>query len=134
MKDAGTSTDRMDAFIQARNAHKEWARKFKGKDIIDQLTSMKRGVQDTPQIDPSMVMDKVYMGKQGLGNLRKVKKLLTDSPNEASMEMWRNISGAVPWLTCLPPPRIMFQVISAVAGLTISLKINLAMATCVRAS
>lgn len=93
MKEAGTSTARMDAFIEARNAHKDWARKFKGKDIIDQLTSLKKGVHDTPQVDPSMVMDKVYMGKQGLGNLRKVRKLLTDSPNEASMEAWRNIQG-----------------------------------------
>lgn len=93
MKDAGTSSDRMDAFIAARNAHKEWSRKFKGKDIIDQLTSLKKGVHDTPQIDPSMVMDKIYMGKQGLGNLRKVKKLLTDSSNEASIEAWRNIQG-----------------------------------------
>ena len=93
LKNTGASSERMNAFIEARNAHKEWARKYKGKDIIDQLTSLKKGVQDTPQVDPSMVMDKITKGKQGLGNLRKIKKLLLENPTETSEQAWRNIQA-----------------------------------------
>jgi len=90
--DQGLESGRTDAFRTARGAAKEQFETFKAKDIIEDLTSFKRGTS-TPKVDPETVINKIVKGDKAITNIRKIKKVLLESPTAQSKNAWRSIQA-----------------------------------------
>lgn len=90
--DQGVEGGRTTAFKTAREAAKEQIQTFKAKDVIEDLTSFKRGTS-TPKVDPETVINKIAKGDKAVTNIRKLKKVLLDSPTEQSKRAWKSIQA-----------------------------------------
>ena len=71
--DEGLETGRTAAFKTAREAAKEQFETFSAKDLIQKLTSFKRGTS-TPDLDPASVIKSITKGDKAVKNKRKIKK------------------------------------------------------------
>ena len=85
-------TERQQAYEAARSAARGEKQTFSQKDIINNLVGYKKGTT-TDSIDPALVMDKIYQGKQGITNLRKVKNTLMKNPNNRSLDAWKSVQA-----------------------------------------
>ena len=87
-----SGTAKNEAFQVARAAARQEFKKFSQKDIVDRLVSFKKGTS-TDQIPPDVVMDRIYQGAEGLTNIRQIKKVLMDNPNNKTADAWRSIQA-----------------------------------------
>ena len=85
---------RTGAFKTAREAAKEQFETFTAKDIIEDLTSFKRGTS-TPKVDPGLVINKIVKGEKAVTNIRKLKKVLLENPTEQTKTAWRSIQAEI---------------------------------------
>lgn len=90
--DQGVEGGRTTAFKTAREASKEQFETFKAEDVIQELTSFKRGTS-TPKVDPETVINKIVKGDKAVTNIRKIKKVLLENPTEQSKKAWRSIQA-----------------------------------------
>lgn len=90
--DQGLQTGRTAAFKTAREAAKEQFETFTAKDIIEDLTSFKRGTS-TPRIDPETVISKIVKGDKAVTNIRKLKQVLLNNPTEQTRSAWKSIQA-----------------------------------------
>ena len=80
---------------EARSAAKDRFRTFRNKDIVQELTSFKKG-SNTDIIDPSVVLEKILGPGNRLENIRRIKNALTTGkgPNKgAAMNAWNEIKS-----------------------------------------
>ncbi len=80
------------AFKKARAAAREQKEIFEAKDIIQGLTSYKKGTR-TDTISPDRVVDSIIKNKDSLTNIQKVKKILMDNPTNKSVDAWKSIQA-----------------------------------------
>jgi hypothetical protein len=80
------------AFKKARDAARNEFKTFNQKDIVNEIVKYKKGTR-TDQIDPAVIMDKIYKGKDGLTNLKQVKAVLMGNPNNKSVDSWKSIQA-----------------------------------------
>ena len=85
-------TERQKAFESARAYAREGKEIFNQKDMIQNLTSYKKNTK-TPTIDPARSVARLAYGDDGVTNLLKAKKILTNKPNNRSIDAW-NAVGA----------------------------------------
>lgn len=90
--DEGLETGRTGAFKAARTAAQEQFETFTAKDIIEDLTSFKRGTK-TPKVDPGLVIAKIVKGEKAVTNIRRLKKVLLENPTEQTKTAWRSIQA-----------------------------------------
>lgn len=80
--------------IAARKARKAAAnrfQKFSAKDIIEDLTSFKKGTT-TERIPDELVLDRILAsGNKKVDNLKRVKRVLMTKPTTASRKAWEQI-------------------------------------------
>jgi hypothetical protein len=88
----GAESGRTTVFKQAREAFASEKGKFSAKDVIEDLTSFKRGTS-TPKIDPETVINKIAKGDKAVTNIRKIKKILLENPTDSSKRAWRSIQA-----------------------------------------
>lgn len=88
----GAESGRTTAFKAARGAARAQKETFKAKDVIEDLTSLKRGTS-TPKVDPETVINKIAKGDKSVTNIRKIKRILLTSPTEQSRKAWKAIQG-----------------------------------------
>ena len=88
----GADSARTGVFKQAREAFESEKGKFSAKDIVEDLTSFKRGTS-TPKVDPETVINKIAKGDKAVTNIRKIKKILLENPTESSKRAWRSIQA-----------------------------------------
>lgn len=75
----------------ARGRAAQRFRDFESKDIIEDLTSFKRGTQ-TARVPDEVVLDRILAGgNKKITNLKAVKRILTQNPSSQSMQAWREI-------------------------------------------
>ena len=86
------SSQKAVAFKEARAAAREQFKNFSDKDIIDNLVSYKKGTS-TDFIDPGVVMDRIYKGKDGFTNLQKVKTALMQKPTNKTVDAWKSVQA-----------------------------------------
>ncbi|QDP63214.1 MAG: hypothetical protein Unbinned1520contig1002_12 [Prokaryotic dsDNA virus sp.] len=91
-KEALGAKSRTSAFKQARDAFAAEKSKFSAKDIVEKLTSFKRGTA-TPEVDPESVINKIVKGDKAVTNIRKVKKILLENPTDSSKKAWQSIQA-----------------------------------------
>ena len=80
------------AFRKATAAAREQKEIFEAKDIIQGLTSYKKGTR-TDTISPDRVVDSIIKNKDSLTNIQKVKKILMDNPTNKSVDAWKSIQA-----------------------------------------
>ncbi len=80
------------AFRKATAAAREQKEIFEAKDIIQGLTSYKKGTR-TDTISPDRVVDSIIKNKDSLTNIQKVKKVLMDNPTNKSVDAWKSIQA-----------------------------------------
>ena len=80
------------AFQKARAAAREQKEIFEAKDIIQGLTSYKKGTR-TDTISPDRVVDSIIKSRDSLTNIQKVKKVLMDNPTNKSVDAWKSIQA-----------------------------------------
>ena len=90
--DQGVKGGRTDAFKEARGAAREQIETFGDKDIIEDLTSFKRGTS-TPKVDPEIVINKIVKSQGAVTNIRKIKSILLQSPTEQTKTAWKSIQS-----------------------------------------
>lgn len=90
--DQGVEAGRTGAFKTAREAAKEQFETFSAKDVVEDLTSFKRGTS-TPKADPETVINKIVKGDKAITNIRKLKKVLLESPTDQTKTAWRSIQA-----------------------------------------
>jgi len=90
--DQGVESGRTSAFKAAREASSQQFDTFKAEDVIQELTSFKRGT-NTPKIDPETVINKIVKGDKAVTNIRKIKKVLLENPTDQSKKAWRAIQA-----------------------------------------
>lgn len=90
--DQGVESGRTSAFKTARGAAREQLETFKAKDVIEDLTGFKKGTS-TPKVDPATVINKIVKGDKAVTNIRKIKKLLLESPTDQTRKAWRSIQA-----------------------------------------
>ncbi|NRA79357.1 MAG: hypothetical protein HRU18_14205 [Pseudoalteromonas sp.] len=88
----GADSGRTGVFKQAREAFASEKGKFSAKDIVEDLTSFKRGTA-TPKVDPETVINKIAKGDKAVTNIRKIKKILLENPTDSSKRAWRSIQA-----------------------------------------
>jgi len=88
----GVESGRTTAFKTAREAAREQIETFKAKDVIEDLTSFKRGTS-TPKVDPETVINKIVKGDKAVTNIRKLKQVLLASPTKETIKAWRAIQA-----------------------------------------
>lgn len=88
----GADSSRTGVFKQAREAFASEKGKFSAKDIVEDLTSFKRGTS-TPKVDPETVINKIAKGDKAVTNIRKIKKILLENPTDSSKRAWRSIQA-----------------------------------------
>lgn len=88
----GADSGRTGVFKQAREAFASEKGKFSAKDIVEDLTSFKRGTA-TPKVDPETVINKIAKGDKAVTNIRKIKQILLESPTDSSKRAWRSIQA-----------------------------------------
>lgn len=86
------SSQKAVAFKEARAAAREQFKNFSDKDIIDNLVSYKKGTS-TDLVDPGVVMDRIYKGKDGFTNLQKVKTALMQKPSNKTVDAWKSVQA-----------------------------------------
>ena len=88
----GAESGKTTAFKQARDAFSSEKGKFSAKDVVEDLTSFKRGTA-TAKVDPESVINKIVKGEKSVTNIRKVKKILLENPTDSSRKAWRSIQA-----------------------------------------
>ena len=90
--ESGADTGRTQAFKAARDAFADKQAKFGSKDVIQDLVGFKKGTK-TAVVDPETVIAKIAKGDKAVTNIRKVKKILLENPNEQTKKAWRSIQA-----------------------------------------
>ena len=88
----GADSSKTTVFKQAREAFASEKSKFSAKDVVEDLTSFKRGTS-TAKVDPETVINKIVKGDKSVTNIRKIKKILLENPTESSKKAWRSIQA-----------------------------------------
>lgn len=88
----GAEQGRTGAFKVAREAFADQRAKFNAKDIIQDLVGFKKGTK-TPIVDPETVITKIAKGDKSVTNIRKIKKILLETPTEQTKRAWRSIQA-----------------------------------------
>jgi hypothetical protein len=88
----GVESGRTGAFKTAREAAREQFETFSAKDIVEDLTSFKRGTS-TPKLDPETVINKIAKGDKSVTNIRKVKSVLLTNSTKQTRQAWRSIQA-----------------------------------------
>jgi len=85
----------VDAFKTARKAHRDFKADFSAKDIVEQLTSVKKGT-DTPVIPPSAVIDEILLKKGRFEKIARIKRSLNrPEAGKEGKAAWDNLRGSI---------------------------------------
>lgn len=80
-----------DAYKAARSAHQQQRATYNAKDIIENLTAVKKGTQTDVLLPEKAIAQVIGAGANGVSNLRRVKSLLLNSSHPTSQTAWRAI-------------------------------------------
>lgn len=87
-----TGSAKTTALKAARDEARNQKKIFSQKDIVQNLVDYKKGTSSL-KISPDNVMDNIYLGKEGLGNLKKIRSTLLSKPTEKSKAAWKSIQA-----------------------------------------
>ena len=88
----GAETGRTKAFETARESFSDLRSKFSAKDIVQDLVGFKKGTK-TPVVDPETVIAKIVKGDKSVTNIKKIKKILLETPTDKTKRAWRSIQA-----------------------------------------